>query len=460
MRRAYLILLVVATVSAFAAEPERGKLTENVASRVDPSQTYTLYLPTSYDPAKKHPLLLVFDPRGRATEAAENFRGAAEELGWILISSTGTRSDEDFEPNVRALRALIPEVTRYAADPRRIYATGFSGTAMVSWLVGIQSGALAGVIGVGGRLFKELPPEKFSFASFGLAGDTDFNNRDMRKIDALLERAGKAHRFESFEGPHRWMPPELAREAVRWMELVAMKEQRRPRDESLIASAYASDIAAAAALEQGGHPLAALRRHRATLRTFEGLHPVDEARGAIARLERDPVARRELEDEEKWDRFEDQYVRDTIGRIATIIGAARSSDANDGSGIISRELRIAELLRRAKRDGAEGMTARRLLEHLHGQLTFYLLRQLIERKEYRLAAASLAVATQIHPERATTWVNLAAAHARLRDRKLALDELAKAIDLGYRDASHLATDEAFATLREDARFRELLSRIQ
>ena len=75
MRRALAASLILIAIGANAAE--RGKLVENVAARADAAQTYTLYLPSSYDAAKKHPLLLIFDPRGRGTKAAEIFRDAA-----------------------------------------------------------------------------------------------------------------------------------------------------------------------------------------------------------------------------------------------------------------------------------------------------------------------------------------------------------------------------------------------
>jgi hypothetical protein len=68
-------------------------------------------------------------------------REAAEEHGWILISANGTRSDESMEPNERALRAIYPEAARYGADPKRLYAAGFSGTAMVAWMMGINTGS-------------------------------------------------------------------------------------------------------------------------------------------------------------------------------------------------------------------------------------------------------------------------------------------------------------------------------
>src|SRR5688572_19083640 len=232
-------------------------LTENVPTRTDPSQTYTLVLPSSYDPAKKHPLLLILDPRGRGTVAARIFAEAADEHGWIIVSSNGTRSDAGTEPNERALRALLPEVVqRYPVDIKRVYAAGFSGTAITAWSLGVRSNGLAGVIGVGGRLVEELPPAKFNFAHYGFAGDEDFNNREMRAVDARLT---VPHRYENFPGNHRWITPELARDAIRWMEVMAMKDNRRPRDEAFINTAYDRDVAAAAALP----PRESLRRYEA-----------------------------------------------------------------------------------------------------------------------------------------------------------------------------------------------------
>jgi predicted esterase len=378
MRRLLPILLFAC--SAFA-----GTLKENVVSLADTHETYTLVLPSSYDAAKKYPLLLIFDPRGQATDAAKVFAEGAEEYGWILISSTGTRSDESWEPTERAIRALWPERTRYPVDPRRVYATGFSGTAMAAWLLGVQTGGLAGVIGVGGRLVDDPRPEQFSFANYGISGDADFNNREMRAIDAILRREGKPHRFASFAGPHSWPPPELAREAIAWLELIAMKEQRRPRDEALIAKLYERELAQAKTFTQ----------YRALLETFDGLRNVDDVRAIVARLERDPAVKREEAEQEKWDAWEARYTSETLGRTAQIFGALRQDERADAAARLKREFRIDELKRRAARPGTEGAAGRRMLEMIRGQMGFYLLQQFRERGEKRFEAAVLAVAAEI-----------------------------------------------------------------
>lgn len=359
------MILALALTLALA----EGTLTENVATRADAQQTYTLYLPSTYDAAKKHPLLLVFDPRGRGTLAAERFREAAEEHGWIVISSNGTRSDDDGSSNKRAIPALLADVDRYAVDRRRIYAAGFSGTAIFACAVGINTNELAGVIGAGGRVVDQVPPARFSFAHYGFAGDVDFNNREMRQLDALLEKAGKPHRFTQFEGDHRWMPRELAAEAVAWMEVIAMKEKRRPRDESLIAKLYAADAAAARNLAG----LDALRRWQAIARTFDGLHAIDDARAAIAKLEADASVQRALRDEAKWDDFEQAYTRDVVLRLPAIFRGLQQEGRQITPARLSRELRVAQLGKHAaSRDATESRTARRILGSLVAQTRFYI----------------------------------------------------------------------------------------
>ncbi|HYC58289.1 MAG TPA: tetratricopeptide repeat protein [Thermoanaerobaculia bacterium] len=387
-------------ILAIAASLHAGEIVENVASLADATQTYTLVLPSSYDAAKQHPLLFVFDPRGRGTAAAKIFEDAAEEFGWILISSNQTRSDDDGAASNRAVNALLPEMKRYAVDPRRVYAAGFSGTAILSWAVGIKGGAFAGVIGVGGRVVEEIPPERFSFAHFGFAGDVDFNNRDMRIIDERLERAGKAHRFRQFSAGHRWISPELAREAIAWMEVMAMKEQRRARDASLLTKLYERDVASANALKG----VDALRAYREIVRTFDGLLTIDDAKAAVKRLESDASVQHEAKDLAKWDAFEAQGMRDAPSLLK----------------------RVGELKRRAARAGAEGVTARRMLEAVFTQTSFYLPRDLMEKGDYARAAAMLEIAADIHPERWRLWYELAVMQRRAGNRRKALQSLEKA----------------------------------
>ena len=426
MRR--LVAALIFTTSTFAAGT--GRLVENVATRADATQTYTLYLPSKYDATKAHPLLLIFDPRGRGTQAAEIFRDAAEEYGWILISSNQTRSDDDSAPNDRAVRALLSETAVYATDPKRLYATGFSGTAMLAWDVGIQTRRLAGVIGVGGRLVDSVPPKQFNFAHYGFAGDRDFNNREMRLVDEALEGI-VPHRFQSFDGEHRWITPALAREALGWFEVLA-------GNESVRAGVLAEDVAAAEKLTG----LAAWRRWRAIHQTYGGYEE------RIAKVD----VSRELAEEKKWDEWSARYVERLASAPATIRAMTRPRTAD-----AARALGLKDLQRRAERPGAEGTSAKRVLAMVFAQAAFRLPPKFAARGEHAAAAAFLGVAVEIHPDRWDAWYNLGASLARAGDAAGALAALEKSIALGFDDGKHLAADEDYASLRDEKRFQELVS---
>src|SRR5205823_9977456 len=84
-----------------------GVLVERVPCPSDPSQTYSLYLPSGYTTARRWPLLLVFDPGGRGARAAGVFRDAAERYGWIVAASENSRNGP-WEPTRRAIQAMWP----------------------------------------------------------------------------------------------------------------------------------------------------------------------------------------------------------------------------------------------------------------------------------------------------------------------------------------------------------------
>jgi predicted esterase len=449
MRRAFVLALLSLAAVAGAAEPERGKLVEHVAARSDATQTYTLYLPSTYDPKHEYPLLFVFDPRQHGTKAAEIFKDAAEEFGWILISSNDTRSDGDSAPNEKAVRALIPEVSRYAVNPDRVYATGFSGTAILAWGVGLMTGKLAGVIGVGGRYVDGVPPAQFTFAHYGFTGSRDFNNREMRMVEAELDRTNKVpHRLHVFDGTHEWISPQLAHDALGWMEVLAKNERVTPK-------IFAEDVAAADAM-QG---LEALRRYRAILRTYDGRANVDAIRTKVAQLETDPAVQRAIKDEAKWDEFEKDYVNQVFARIGNLFATLRAQETPANAYDAARVFRVKDLRRHAGASGAEAATGRRLLEAVYTQASFYLMRQLFERQEYALAAALLGMAADIHPDLWYTWYNLGAAQARAGNRKAALEALEKAVGAGFTNAEMLAKDEDFTSVRGEKKYQEIAARL-
>lgn len=453
------LLALLAPATAAEVVPV-GEMIENRPSLADPTAKYTLYIPQKAAGDSPAPVLLVFDPRGRATMAAELFREAADRHGWILVSSNDTRSDGPWEPNQKAIDALWPEIHRYRIDERRIYATGFSGGAIVSWFLAQSTGEIAGIIAVGGRLPPEIPSKTISFSHFGVAGAWDFNYDEMKGLDELVAKRGRPHRLEIFQGPHTWFDPPLASEAVTWMELQAMREGRRPVDAAVVAEAWSHDVAVARELETDGKVLDAGRRWQAIERTFEGLREVSTAREAANRLARSEAFREALKAEERADARALRYDREILPRL----GAAFAAGAVPSYEKLVRDLEIERLEATVERGGAEGIAAKRTLFELTTQTSFYIYRELVAAERWRDAETALRVAVRTAPQAPHIRYNLACAEALQGNVEAALESLDAAVALGFADSALLRTDPDLASLRAKpeaaARLDALVSRLE
>jgi predicted esterase len=447
--------LALALATAQAAAPPVGQLVEGLRCESDPSQTYTLYLPTGYTKERAFPTLLVFDPGGRSRLAAEVFREAAERHGWVLLSSNDTRSGGPPEQNLRALQAMWPEAhLRYSTDPRRVYAAGFSAGGMLAYELGRRAAGgsgLAGAIASGARWDPHHFEQRIRFPCFGAAGDTDFNYAPMRDVHARLREWGSAERLEIFEGSHQWMPAALAADAVAWMELVAMKGGLRPKDPGFVDERLRADLERARALEANGAVLAAQRAFENAAATFDGLAPVEEARREAARLAALPATRAASRDEKRWDGYEERWLR-TLGEAH---GRLLHEDPPLTAASFRAAVRIDDLRDHAQAKGYESVVGRRLLETLATQAGVYMARGLLAKKEHMRALATLSVATEAAPTRPLLWYNLACAQALTGMRRQALDSLERAVKEGFQDRARMASDEDLASLRQEARFKAL-----
>jgi len=457
---ALLPLIIIAALqsprSVRAAEITPGQLVEGLACRSDPTQTYTLYLPSRYTSTKRWPALLVFDPRGRSVHAAEIFQRAAEEYGWLILSSDNTRSDGPWEPNNRAMRAMWPELfERWSADPHRIYAAGFSGGAMAALALAEMTQQLAGIIGAGGRIPDGLKIAQTGYAHFGAAGLTDFNYSEMWKLDELLAKRGNTHRMEVFEGRHQWLPESLATLAVEWLELEAMRQGVRPLDTEFVGRLYSEEMAAARELESTDRGLEALWRYQTISRTFGALRDIRDVVHKVAKLESNRTVVREGKDRQHWDAWERRY----SSRLAKGSSLIKDPESETSPRELLATFGINDLKKRVGKGGYEGIVSKRVLERIWTHTSFYLTRDLLAQKRYWDAMTTLSVAVEIRDDSSFAWYNLACAAARSGSRKRALEALEKAIDLGFRDLAHISGDEDLESLRKEPRYLELMEEL-
>ncbi len=434
-----------------------GTVTPKVTSLDDPNQQLAFYVPSAYTAERSWPVLFVMDPRGRAEMALELFRPAAEEHGWIVLSSYQTRSDSNDDPNTPALKAMLGDAQkRFAIDSRRIYLTGMSGTSKVCWpFARMLEGNVAGVIGVAGA----MPPnmtldDRVPFAYFGITSDHDFNFREMRELRHALQQLGAVHNFGVFEGPHGWAPQALSGQAVAWLELIAMRDGLAPHRDEFIDAQLAAARARAEQAEAGGDWLAAYEAFDQAARDFDRLRDVSTLRAkADALAERGEV--RSLRDRERKLLRDERQYRESIQRWLNQV-AARSTPMPAKRSMVM--LQIASLQEDAAgSDRQAAQSAQRRLETIFVQTAFYLPSAYRERQDLERAQAVLELATRIKPESAWPYWQLASLHAERGTSDGAFEALRAAAERGPVDLERLKRDPQWLPLHEDERWQSFVA---
>jgi len=273
------MLLAAVTVAACAQELPRGEIVDKVKCAADSSQTYAIYLPRNYSSDRQWKLILAFDPRGRGRAPVEQFKDAAEKYGYIVAGSNNARNGPP-EISLTAAGAMGSDIVQhFSINMKRVYTAGLSGGARIAMKVAMDSNEMAGVIASSAGFPPGERSSNLSFAVFGTAGTEDFNYLEMRQLDQTLN---SPHRVVVFEGGHMWLPPELAMQALEWLEVQAMKAEREPRDEKLIDRVFAARSAEAAAQKTD---LGTWEAAGAMVRDFDGLRDVSKFSAQVEALQ-------------------------------------------------------------------------------------------------------------------------------------------------------------------------------
>ena len=248
------------------------------------------------------------------------------------------------------------------------------------------------------------------------------------------------------------MPEELATRALGWLELQAMKKGLREKDAALIQALWADDLARARRRWKPPTSPRPTACTRAWPRTTAGLvdgEALNEVAVQVSQIAASEAFKKERKLRQERNLRDKQY-------LAAAPKAMSTADLAQAL----KDLRIQELKKQAESaDPGESLSAKRLLNTLLGQTGFYLPRMFTEQGNHDRAIFVLSIAAEIAPDGPWVWYEIAAAHARKGSKKKALENLRKAVEKGWTDLPSLEAEPAFAALRQDKGYRELVAEI-
>ncbi len=443
-------LPICASAQAFVT----GKVIERVACLKDDKQSYALYLPPDYTPAKRYPTIYAFDPGARGAVPVERFKEAAEKYGYVVIGSNNSRNGLGV-PLSQIVNVLFDDTqARLAIDERRIYTTGHSGGARVAAMVAFASkGQVAGLIACGAGFPAEAKPMKdLPFALYGIAGRDDFNLIEVRQLVRTLDGLGATSHLAVFEGEHSWAPAAFCTEAIEWMELQAMKSGRRERDEKLIAVLLGKQAERAHADASAGRSFDAYLEFDALAKDFRGLADVAEFAAKAEQLKSAKEAKEGFKQEKNEEQLQQARQREFYALRDRL-------NQSDGREAVMSELRAFLGGLRKKADaatpGAERSVARRSLAGFRVSLMEESAQYRFN-KRYADVASTLMLAAEIQPDNPQLFFNLARAQALSGKKREAMESLKKAVEKGFANVEELKNNPDLETVRGERAYKQLI----
>ena len=433
-----------------------GTLHDRITTAEDPSHSYALYLPSDYSPGRRWPILYAFDPAARGRIPVSLLQAVAEEFGFIVAGSHNARNGPTDRLQQAADILWRDTHTRFSIDDSRVYLAGFSGTARFSAYLALRCNCVAGVIAFGAGLPSSIPqPPQSPFAYFAAVGDLDFNYPEVMQLRPQLEKWHLPYRLVSFPGPHDWPPADVFHEALAWLELRAMKDARRSKDNKFIATAYSNGLEAARQLE-ASDPEAAYEELVALNRDFEGLTDTSAAAENLTRLESSPELQQARKRRTEAFALQDSLAREFVSNLVSFLRAPHQRE--DLFGRLREQAR--DLNSRLIQPDAPHLAAAVRRAHAKAYLTAAELGQLrLDDNDPLLAVPCFELTAILAPNSPLPHLQQARAHARAGNKTDALRALQRALSLGFSDRALIEQTPDFDPLRDDPLYKSLLSRL-
>ena len=437
--------------------PVPGVVSDRILCTVDPTQSYAIYLPSTYTPLKRWPIIYAFDPEAMGRVPVNLYKEVAEKYGYIIAGSNNSRNFSAADSSKGATAMWADTHIRLSLDDRRTYTTGFSGGARMAGLVasGCRQCQIAGVIAHGaGYPSNRSPSEKDQIPYFLAVGDRDFNWPEIIGIRREREDLGMPYRVRVFQGPHRWAPPEVFEDAIEWMQLKAMQSGSLAHDGHFLESLYRRREAEAIDAEKRSDAIAELNAYRSLVSDFSGLEEVSGYEKKLIALKSSPSLKEAL----KKEQGQITTQAELTGEIASKLNALADIDNDEQRGTLSAA--VSEQMRRLKEYGAHSKLEAQRLVFLRaysdlwahgieaGQAEF-------ESRHFERAELYFQLMGEIDDD---PWPALLLAETRtaMGKKKQALKDLREAIRRGLRNPAILEEDPNLRPLDADPEFKKLL----
>ncbi|WP_103070811.1 hypothetical protein [Aquimarina sediminis] len=206
---------------------EKGKVIDSISVFENSSETFALYLPTSFDASKPSSIVFIFEPAARGKVGITPFIEASEAYSHILICSNNNRNGP-YAGNFDIANRLFEFVfSNFKVHENQVFLAGFSGGARLASTIAVMTNQIAGVIGCGAGFSENQSqmPSIQQFSYVGICGNRDMNYTEMLTVKKYLQQLNFNHTLITYDGNHSWPPSKEILKAFDWLAIQSHKKK-------------------------------------------------------------------------------------------------------------------------------------------------------------------------------------------------------------------------------------------
>ena len=418
------------------------------------SETFSLYLPTKFDPDQLSAIVFIFDPSGNGNNGVRTFVESAEKFNYILVCSNATKNGIPYETNFASANKLFQTIfSTYRIDEKQIYAAGFSGGARLASSIATLTNKFQGVIacGAGMPINNKYNPKKNLFSFVGLVGDRDMNYQEMINTKQALDTLGVTNELLIYGDTHRWPPTAQIQRAFEWLEVRAYQKNVRRPNQNTINFLYQKQYRFADSLFRQKQYIRALSELKHVHLGFEHFMDTDSIQKRIIEIENSSAYKKAkseylqyLEVENRlYERYYNMYQREIL------VGVSKDNFSWWKKELKSLNERIAKTKIREEKNAYE-----RVKFLFQGGL-YQSSMSFVVSKDYQRALHCDQLSVLISPDNPYSHYRLAISYARNNDFSSMIKSLKRSKELNLRDFQRTQNTPEFSKYKGRKKFLKL-----
>lgn len=279
MKKILFLAFILLSCSGFSQELRilKGAITENIVVNDSLKETYSLYLPSTFNLGQPLPVIFVFDLKGKGKASMSMLMQAAEKENYILASSDNVNDSLSISANVLiANRMFNAVINTVPIAKNRTYTAGFGSGAMFASILPTFIKEIKGVVSIGASVGNvEILNSKQSFQFIGIVSRSDYNFRTMLTTRVILNKLKFSNQLLVFDNDRILPDTETIANAFRMLTLTSMAKGDVLRNDSLITDSYTKFLTKANTFVSNDKPILATYQMLDMEKVFNPLIDID-----------------------------------------------------------------------------------------------------------------------------------------------------------------------------------------